>query len=62
MDEVFSILKDGAAKQWDAQIVKVFIDTVQKHGDPHAHEEHEHGPDFQKRESGLIVPSEHSRN
>jgi HD-GYP domain-containing protein (c-di-GMP phosphodiesterase class II) len=57
MDEVFSILKDGAGKQWDAKIVTTFIQTVLEHGDPHDdHDEHSHEPHMEVTESGLYVP------
>jgi HD-GYP domain-containing protein (c-di-GMP phosphodiesterase class II) len=56
MDEVFSILKDGAGKQWDPQITNVFIQTVQAHGDPNDDHGHSHNHETHRRESGLIVP------
>ncbi|MEO8456788.1 MAG: HD domain-containing phosphohydrolase [Chloroflexota bacterium] len=61
LPEVFSILKDGADKQWDARIVNTFIETVQQHGDPNEHDEHDHAnsitPNLERRESGIYVPS-----
>ncbi len=34
LNEVWSILRDGAGRQWDARIVETFIETVHVHGDP----------------------------
>ena len=34
LDEVSSILRDGAGRQWDPRIVESFIETVTIHGDP----------------------------
>ena len=45
-EEVESILRDGAAGQWDPQIVSVFIETLKTYGDPG--DDHEHG--------GIVLP------
>jgi HD-GYP domain-containing protein (c-di-GMP phosphodiesterase class II) len=41
LEEVWSILRDGAGRQWDPRIVETFIETVNIKGDPergiHAH-------------------------
>ena len=51
-----SILKDGAGKQWDARITKVFIDTVQTHGDPNDDHGHVHHHET-RTDSGIIIPT-----
>jgi HD-GYP domain-containing protein (c-di-GMP phosphodiesterase class II) len=45
------ILRDGAGQQWDPAVVKVFIEAIKVHGDPHD-DEHEHTA----REDGLVRP------
>jgi HD-GYP domain-containing protein (c-di-GMP phosphodiesterase class II) len=34
LQEVWSILRDGAGRQWDPNLVEAFIETVNIHGDP----------------------------
>jgi hypothetical protein len=54
IQEVWSILKDGAGKQWDSQIINVFMDTVKDAGIPD--DGHHHSHESNRRESGLFVP------
>jgi putative two-component system response regulator len=54
IQEVWSILKDGAGKQWDSQIINVFIDTVKEQG--LADDGHDHSHESHRRESGIYVP------
>jgi HD-GYP domain-containing protein (c-di-GMP phosphodiesterase class II) len=50
---VWDILKDGAGRQWDPQIVSVFIDTVKDAGIPD--DGHHHSHESKRRESGIYV-------
>lgn len=54
IQDVWSILKDGAGRQWDSQIVNVFIDTVKDAGIPD--DGHHHSHESNRRESGIYVP------
>lgn len=55
LEEVWSILRDGAGRQWDPRMVETFIETVTIHGDPERGI-HAHG------QSELVLPGQNGFN
>ena len=48
-EEARAILKDGAGKQWDPQVVSVMLETIQ--GDSVGHDDHDH-----RSSGGIFIP------